>query len=52
MALQKYEAVPIDTHVLQITASIYLPHLMNKKSLNKANRKEIGMDIDFHFYCK
>ncbi|KAK0404939.1 hypothetical protein QR680_017714 [Steinernema hermaphroditum] len=46
MALQKHEIVPVDTHVMQITASLYIPSLApkngKKAALNDKNHKEIG----------
>lgn len=42
MALDKPEAVPIDTHVWQVTTKYYLPHLKPMKNLSSAAYKEIG----------
>ncbi|KAJ7372861.1 8-oxoguanine glycosylase ogg1 [Desmophyllum pertusum] len=42
MSLDKHEAVPVDTHVWQITAKHYMPHLVTTKSLTAKVYKQIG----------
>ncbi|KAH7701190.1 helix-hairpin-helix domain-containing protein family protein [Aphelenchoides avenae] len=42
MALGKNEVVPVDTHVFQITAAVYLPALKAKKTVSKQMMQEIG----------
>uniref|UniRef100_T1IY70 N-glycosylase/DNA lyase n=1 Tax=Strigamia maritima TaxID=126957 RepID=T1IY70_STRMM len=42
MALDKSDAIPVDTHVYQIAKQNYLPHLKPKKSLNASMYKEVG----------
>ncbi|TKR58351.1 hypothetical protein L596_029805 [Steinernema carpocapsae] len=46
MALQKHEIVPVDTHVLQITATLYIPSLApkngKKATLNEKIHKQIA----------
>lgn len=45
MSLDKHEAVPVDTHVWQITAKHYMPHLVTTKSLNAKVYKQIGEQL-------
>lgn len=42
MSLDKHDAVPVDTHVWQITTKHYLPQLTRTKSLTTKVYKEIG----------
>lgn len=42
MSLSHTEAIPVDTHVYQITAKNYLPHLQKVKSLTPSRYNEIG----------
>ncbi|VDM47972.1 unnamed protein product [Toxocara canis] len=42
-SLGKPAVVPVDTHVFQITAALYMPQLNEHKSLNKATYNQIGM---------
>lgn len=42
MSLDKYEAIPVDTHIWQVTVRDYLPHLKNVKTLTPKIYKEIG----------
>lgn len=42
MSLDKYEAIPVDTHIWQVTVRDYLPHLKNSKTLTPKIYKEIG----------
>lgn len=51
MSLGHTEAIPVDTHVFQITAKHYLPHLLNKgKSLTAQRYSEIGNIFCSYFY--
>lgn len=51
MSLGHTEAIPVDTHVFQITAKHYLPHLLNKgKSLTAQRYAEIGKIVCSYFY--
>ena len=43
MALDHLESIPVDTHVFQIAANQYLPHLKKNKSLTDKSYKEIGI---------
>lgn len=45
MSLDKHEAVPVDTHVWQITAKHYMPHLVTTKSLTAKVYKQIGEQL-------
>ncbi|CAG9559190.1 unnamed protein product [Danaus chrysippus] len=47
MSLNHLEALPVDTHVYQIAATNYLPHLKGKKSVTEKMYSEIGD----HFRC-
>jgi N-glycosylase/DNA lyase len=49
MGFQKHAVVPIDTHVFQITASVYMPQLRTKKSVTKAMHEEIGRYYEEYF---
>ncbi|XP_027048124.1 N-glycosylase/DNA lyase-like [Pocillopora damicornis] len=42
MSLDKHDAVPVDTHVWQITAKHYMPQLARTKSLTAKVYKQIG----------
>nr|XP_026488069.1 N-glycosylase/DNA lyase [Vanessa tameamea] len=42
MSLNHLEALPVDTHVYQIAAQNYLPHLKGKKSVTEKMYSEIG----------
>lgn len=42
MSLSHLEALPVDTHVYQIAAQNYLPHLRGKKSVTEKMYIEIG----------
>ena len=42
LSLDKSEAIPVDTHVWQITSKHYLPSLTKTKSLTDKVYKEIG----------
>ena len=42
MSLDKHEAVPVDTHVWQITAKHYMTNQLKTKSLTAKVYKEIG----------
>lgn len=42
MSLDKYEAIPVDTHIWQVTVRDYLPHLKTVKTLTPKIYKEIG----------
>ena len=42
MSLDKAEAIPVDTHVWQITKKNYLPLLSKSKSLTDKVYKQIG----------
>ncbi|XP_026727454.1 N-glycosylase/DNA lyase [Trichoplusia ni] len=42
MSLNHLEALPVDTHVYQIAAQNYLPHLRGKKSVTEKMYAEIG----------
>lgn len=42
MSLDKYEAIPVDTHIWQVTVKDYLPHLKTAKTLTPKIYKEIG----------
>ncbi|XP_077296954.1 8-oxoguanine DNA glycosylase [Arctopsyche grandis] len=42
MSLNHLEAVPVDTHVYQIAANLYLKHLKGRKSVTDAVYNEIG----------
>ena len=46
MSLDKTEAVPVDTHVWQLTTKHYMPHLQKTKSLTSKMYKEIG-EVNF-----
>ena len=46
MSLDKTEAVPVDTHVWQLTTKHYMPHLQKTKSLTTKMYKEIG-EVNF-----
>lgn len=45
MSLDKHEAVPVDTHVWQITAKHYMPQLVKTKSLTAKVYKQIGEQL-------
>ena len=45
MSLDKHEAVPVDTHVWQITAKHYMPHLVKTKTLTAKVYKQIGEQL-------
>lgn len=42
MSLDKTESVPVDTHMFQIAANRYLPHLKKHKSITNKAYDEIG----------
>ncbi|XP_078344880.1 N-glycosylase/DNA lyase-like isoform X2 [Oculina patagonica] len=42
MSLDKHEAVPVDTHLWQITAKHYMPQLVKTKSLTAKVYRQIG----------
>jgi len=42
MALEQHGAVPVDRHVLRLTARHYLPDLAQRKSLSAAVREQIS----------
>lgn len=42
MSLDKPNAIPIDTHMLQIAAKDFLPHLRGRKSVTDKVYREIG----------
>jgi len=42
MSLDKPDAVPVDTHVWQLTSKYYMPQLLKTKSLTAKVYKEIG----------
>ena len=45
MSLDKHEAVPVDTHLWQITTKHYMPHLVKTKSLTAKVYKQIGEQL-------
>lgn len=49
MSLDKPSAIPVDTHMFQIAASKYLPHLKAYKSVTDRVYQEIG-DHFRHMY--
>ncbi|CAL1268838.1 unnamed protein product [Larinioides sclopetarius] len=42
MSLDKYDAIPVDTHIWQVTLKDYMPHLKNSKTLTNKIYQEIG----------
>ncbi|XP_035234135.1 N-glycosylase/DNA lyase-like, partial [Stegodyphus dumicola] len=42
MSLDKYNAIPVDTHIWQVTVRDYLPHLKGAKTLSQKAYQEIG----------
>ncbi|KAF8763438.1 N-glycosylase/DNA lyase like protein [Argiope bruennichi] len=42
MSLDKYDAIPVDTHIWQVTLKDYMPHLKNSKTLTHKIYQEIG----------
>ncbi|XP_015922698.1 N-glycosylase/DNA lyase isoform X2 [Parasteatoda tepidariorum] len=42
MSLDKYNAIPVDTHIWQVTVKDYLPHLKNAKALTNKIYQQIG----------
>jgi len=42
MSLDKTDAIPVDTHMFQIAAKSYLPHLKGYKSVTEKIYSEIG----------
>ncbi len=42
MSLNKAEAIPVDTHVWQVVARDYMPHLKKHRSLTPSLHDEIG----------
>ncbi|GFT71873.1 hypothetical protein NPIL_511091 [Nephila pilipes] len=42
MSLDKYDAIPVDTHIFQVTLKDYMPHLKNSKALTNKVYQEIG----------
>ena len=42
MSLEKHDAIPVDTHMWQIAAREYLPHLKKLKNVTDKAYKEIG----------
>ena len=44
LSLDKTEAIPVDTHVWQITKTNYMPNLLNSKSLTDKVYKQIGIN--------
>ncbi|KAG1649710.1 26S proteasome non-ATPase regulatory subunit 3 [Nymphon striatum] len=46
MSLDKYEAIPVDTHVWQIARRDYMPGLKKNKSLTDKTYKEIGKSAE------
>ena len=45
MSLDKHEAVPVDTHLWQITTKHYMPNLVKTKSLTAKAYKQIGEQL-------
>lgn len=43
MSLDKYDAIPVDTHIWQVTVKDYIPHLKTAKVLTNKIYQEIGM---------
>ncbi|GFY76543.1 hypothetical protein TNIN_251781 [Trichonephila inaurata madagascariensis] len=42
MSLDKYDAIPVDTHIWQVTVKDYMPHLKSTKALTNKIYQEIG----------
>lgn len=42
MSLDKHDAIPVDTHMWQIAAREYLPHLKKLKNITDKAYNEIG----------
>ncbi|XP_066934365.1 N-glycosylase/DNA lyase-like [Clytia hemisphaerica] len=42
MSLDKHDAIPVDTHMWQVAANQYLPHLKKNKNITDKAYKEIG----------
>lgn len=42
MSLEHTQAIPIDTHIYQLTTKYYLPNLKSTKSLSASKYNEIG----------
>lgn len=45
MSLDKHDAIPVDTHMWQIAAREYLPHLKKLKNVTDKAYKEIGINL-------
>lgn len=43
MSLDKYDAIPVDTHIWQVTVKDYIPHLKTAKVLTNKIYQEIGI---------
>ena len=46
MSLDKHDAIPVDTHMWQVAANEYLPHLKKNKNITDKAYKEIGINCN------